>query len=68
MDGSEHRLPPGRQPYDALNGLRVGGLAGALLGAGVTALTTIGLVWLVPVGAVAGATAGYLYERRRMRS
>lgn len=64
---SEQRFPPGRQPYDALNGLRVGGLAGAVLGAVVTAFTTVGLVWLVPVGAVAGAVAGYLYERRRMQ-
>jgi len=64
----DQRLPPGRQPYDALNGLRVGGLAGAVLGAVITALTTVGLVWLVPAGAVAGAVAGYLYERRRMRA
>jgi hypothetical protein len=68
MDGGEQRLPPGHQPYDALNGLRVGGLAGALLGAVVTAVTTVGLVWLVPVGAVAGAAAGYLYQRGRTGS
>ena len=57
------RLPPGRQPYDSLNGLRVGGLAGALLG-GVVALV-LGSPWLILGGAIVGAASGYFYEQTR---
>jgi hypothetical protein len=61
------RLPPGRQPYDPLNGLRVGALSGGLTGA--VAAVVIGPVyaWLVLVGAVAGGAIGYWYERRSLR-
>ena len=58
------RLGPARQPYDALNGLRVGGLAGALLGA-VGALIT-GLAVLILAGAVLGSAVGFLTERRAL--
>ncbi len=61
------RLPPGRQLYDPLNGLRVGALAGGLIGAIVTAVTSIAFVWLVVAGAVLGGAVGYWYERRRLR-
>jgi uncharacterized protein YcfJ len=60
------RLPRGRQPYDPLNGMRVGAVAGGLLGVIVTALTSIGFVWLVALGAVAGGVLGYRYEKRRL--
>jgi uncharacterized membrane protein len=59
------RLPPGRQPYDALNGLRVGAFAGLVLGATVAALTRI--AWFLLIGAIAGTIAGYVWERRRIR-
>ncbi len=58
----------GRQPYDALNGLRVGALAGALLGAAPALIWGTGLAWAIPVAAVLGGLAGYVSERRRMRS
>jgi hypothetical protein len=59
-------LRPGQQPYDPLNGLRVGGLAGGILGGIATAVTSVGNVWLVVVGVVLGGAIGYLYERRKM--
>ena len=58
-------LPPGHQPYDPLNGLRVGAFAGIALGAVGAALTRIG--WLLLIGAVVGAVAGYVTERNRLR-
>ncbi len=60
-----HRLPPGRQPYDVLNGLRVGAFAGLALGAIVAAVTRI--PWFLLLGVVVGAAAGYLWERGRSR-
>ncbi len=59
------RLPPGRQPYDALNGLRIGAFAGLALGATAAALTRI--AWLLMIGTIAGALVGYVWERRRIR-
>jgi len=59
------RLPPGRQPYDALNGLRVGAFAGLVLGATAAALTRI--AWFLLIGTIAGAIVGYAWERRRIR-
>jgi len=68
--GAEHktRLPPGRQPYDAVNGFRVGGFVGAVS----TALVSVGVlgtlnVWVVLAGALVGGFVGYVRERRRMR-
>lgn len=59
------RLSPGRQPYDALNGLRIGAIAGGLLGGATAAVTRIG--WFVIIGAVIGGVIGYFWERHRMR-
>lgn len=59
------RLPPGRQPYDKLNGLRVGALAGGVLGAVAAAATR--MPWVFFAGAVIGGAAGYLTERRKLR-
>lgn len=58
-------LRPGRQPYDPLNGLRVGGLVGGVLGGIATAITSIGNVWLVVGGVIVGGAIGYLSERRK---
>jgi hypothetical protein len=62
----EYRLPRGRQPYDAYNGARVGGLVGGLLG--TVPAFVLGPVWAagVLVGGAVGAGAGYLWERRRI--
>ena len=65
--GAPKRLPPGRQWYDPLNGIRVGGLAGAVLGGIATAVTGVAYVWLIAVGAFAGAAFGYWYEKRSLR-
>ena len=61
------RLPPGRQPYDPLNGLRVGALSGGLMGAIATFATGAGYAWLVLVGAGVGGAVGYWFERRSLR-
>lgn len=55
-------IPPGRQPYDVYNGMRVGGLSGLLIGGGLSIVT--GWFWLILVGGLGGAIAGYLWERR----
>jgi hypothetical protein len=53
--------------HDPINGLRVGTLAGGLLGALVTVLTSTSLAWLVLVLGVTGGAIGYLTERSRQR-
>lgn len=69
MDESEeYRLPPGRQPYDVLNGLRIGALVGGILGALVMVVTSFDSLWVLLVGAVIGGAIGYLYERRRLNA
>jgi len=67
VDPPRRRVPPGSQPYDALNGLRVGALAGALAGAGVTAIVGTGAAWTVLVGAAMGGAVGFRSERRRLQ-
>lgn len=57
------RLPSGRQPYDTLNGARVGALAGAIIGAATTLIG--GPAWLIFPGAALGALGGYWYQRLR---
>ena len=56
-------LPPGHQPYDPLNGIRVGALVGVILGAVVTLVVDLG-VWPLVGGAVVGGIAGFRFERR----
>ncbi len=53
--------------HDPINGLRVGALAGGLLGAVITALTSTSYVWIVLVLGVAGGVIGYFTERSRGR-
>jgi len=62
VDGE--RLPPGTQPYDRLNGIRIGALAGGLVGTLVAALVGGVSFWWVLATAVVGGVVGYGYERR----
>ncbi len=55
----------GEQPYDALNGFRVGALAGAVVGVVLTFLLGIGAVWLILFGGAVGGVGGYIWEERR---
>lgn len=64
VDEDTQRLSPGQQPYDSLNGLRVGVLAGGLLGAlGTWAFATP--PWPVFVLAAVGGAIGYWSERQK---
>lgn len=54
--------------HDPINGLRVGALAGGLLGALVTVLTGTSYAWVVLVLGVSGGAIGYLTERSRRRN
>lgn len=58
------RLPPGHQPYDPLNAIRIGGLTGALLGAGVSWGIGFERLWLVAASAVIGGFVAHRWERR----
>ncbi len=51
--------------HDPINGLRVGALAGGLLGALVTLVTSTSYAWVVLVLGIAGGAIGYLTERSR---
>ncbi|MEN8042133.1 MAG: hypothetical protein ABFR95_11580 [Actinomycetota bacterium] len=63
MENSEEpRYPAGVQPYDSFNGLRIGALAGGVIGILPAFVFPGGFVWLV-IGAAVGAAAGYLWER-----
>jgi len=62
---SDDRLPAGRQPYDFMNGLRIGALAGGILGIAATALLSFSTIWLTIIGAIIGAVAGYQWEKQR---
>lgn len=53
--------------HDPINGLRVGALAGGLLGALITVLTSTSYAWIVLVLGVVGGVIGYLTERSRQR-
>ena len=65
-DGQQS-LPAGQQPYDALNGIRVGVIAGSLLGLiAVAVLGAAGMVVVLLLGA-AGGVIGYAWERSDQR-
>ena len=53
--------------HDPINGLRVGALAGGLLGAVITMLLGIDFAWIVLVVGVAGGAIGFWSERSRQR-
>ncbi len=52
--------------HDPINGLRVGALAGGLLGAVVTALSSPSNAWTVLLFGTIGGVAGFWNERRRL--
>lgn len=54
--------------HDPINGLRVGALAGGLLGALVTLVTSTSYAWVVLVLGIAGGAIGHLTERSRRRN
>ena len=64
-DVKDRRFPPGRQPYDVLNGMRIGALVGVILGAVITAIWDLG-VWPILIGAVVFGLVGFTYERRAL--
>ena len=59
----ERLLRPGQQPYDALNGIRIGAIAGALVGIIALALIGMGGPVAVILLSVAGGVIGYAWER-----
>jgi len=63
----QETYPAGHQPYDALSGLRVGAVAGGIIGVIPVALGAPGGVWLVLIGGFIGGVVGYQWERRLMR-
>ncbi len=66
MSGEQQdKLPPGRQPYDPLNGLRIGALTGGIAGAIVAGLTDIG-IWFVFLTAIVAAAVGYWTQKRKL--
>jgi hypothetical protein len=66
MRTRRERLPAGTQPYDPLNALRVGALAGAGLGGLIGILLSWLTPWLVVAGAGLGGFLGYRREKRRI--
>ena len=60
------RYKEGHQPWDPVNGMRVGGFAGALLGAGAALLLGSAPVWLIFGGAAMGAAVGYFSQKRKL--
>lgn len=62
----EPAYKPGHPPHDRINGLRVGGLAGAIVGI-VIAVAFDGPFWVVPGAAAFGAGYGFLSEWLRSR-
>lgn len=65
-DQPEPRFRPGVQPYDPLNGMRIGGLAGGVVGAIATAILGAAFGWLILAGAFVGGAAGYAWAKRSM--
>lgn len=60
----EPRYRPGEQPYDRMNAVRIGAIAGGIVGAVPAALLGGGFVVLLAVGAVAGAFVGRWWHDR----
>jgi hypothetical protein len=61
-------MPAGRQPYDALNGLRIGAAAGASLGAVIALVIGTGMVPLIVFGGGLGGAAGYRFEQHQIHN
>ncbi len=63
---NEPRLPAGRPPWEPVNGMRVGGFAGLIVGTVVAVLVDTGALAFIIAFAVIGAVAGYVAASRRM--
>ncbi|MDH3678868.1 MAG: hypothetical protein OEV40_02840 [Acidimicrobiia bacterium] len=58
-------VEPGREPWDPANGLRVGILAGGVVGAVVAVVSGVAHFWVVALGGVIGGGIGWWSERRK---
>jgi hypothetical protein len=67
VDRDRDRLPPGLPPWDTWNGVRVGLLAGGLIGVLLVALSGSNSYWLALIPAFLGSVAGYWNESRKRR-
>ena len=63
--GKTPQLREGHQLYDPINGVRVGALAGGLLGAGAVVMLGGEIPLLVVAGALIGGLVGYVFGRRQ---
>ena len=63
------RRPAGHPPWDKWNGIRVGGVTGAIIGAIAGVPTGGGWAWVLiaVAGTVIGGGTGYWLAGRRMR-
>lgn len=61
------KLQEGHQLYDPVNGVRIGALSGALLGAAAVVVLGGDHPWLILVVGLVGAAMGYLVARRDAR-
>jgi hypothetical protein len=61
------RLPAGRPPWDTWNGVRVGLLAGGLIGVVLVAIVQSNLYWVALLPAALGGVIGYWSESRKRR-
>jgi hypothetical protein len=61
------RLPAGHPPWEPLNGIRIGGIAGLALGAVLALLFDTAALAFIIGGTVVGAVVGYLVAKRQMR-
>lgn len=60
------KYPPGVQPYDSLNGARVGAIAGGILALVPGAIIGPPIMWLL-AGAFVGGVSGFFWQRRENR-
>jgi len=60
------KYSPGVQPYDSLNGARIGAIAGGLLALIPGAVLGPPIVWLL-AGAIVGGVGGFMWQRRENR-
>jgi len=67
MKREQPHLPPGHPPWEPINGIRIGGLAGLLLGGLLAVVVDTNPLAFIIAGAVAGAIVGYLVAKRQMR-